>query len=158
GVVDEFSQKLGKDTPLAWTVGAAVPTFFGADGLVVLDPSAKRPALDFFSTNYDQLKVLLYAVTPADYEAFCVAMRNRWNHDRPPKLPGRKVYDKLIATGGGKNQLTETHVDLTPALAGSGLGHAIAIVEPYPWTDKDSPAPRLISWVQSTRLGIDAYV
>jgi len=158
GVVDEFGQRLGKDTPLSWTVGDASPTFFGADGLVVLDPSAKRPTLDFFSTNYDQLKVALYAVTPADYEAFCVAMRDRWNHERPPKLPGRKVYDKLVATGGGKNQLTETHVDLTPALAGSGLGHAIAIVEPSPWTDKDSPAPRLISWVQSTRLGIDAYV
>ena len=157
-VADEFGQTLGKDAPLSWTVGDASPTFFGADGLVVVDPSAKRPTLDFFTTNYDQLKVQLYAVTPADYEAFCVAMRNRWNHDKPPAMPGRKVTDKLVATGGGKNQLTETHVDLGPALAGSGLGHAIAIVEPYPWTDKNSPVPRMISWVQSTRLGIDAYV
>jgi uncharacterized protein YfaS (alpha-2-macroglobulin family) len=162
GVVDEFGQKLGKDVPLSWAVSDAVPTFYGAEGLVVLDPSAKRPTLDLFSTNYEKLEVQLYAVSPADYDAFCVAMRNLWNHDRPPAMPGRKVYDGKVATGGGKNQLVETHIDLTPALAASGpghaIGHAIAVVQPYPWTAKDSPRPRLVSWVQSTGLGIDAYV
>ncbi|TMQ07006.1 MAG: hypothetical protein E6J90_44595 [Deltaproteobacteria bacterium] len=156
-VTDEFGQTLGSDAALTWSVGDASPTFFGADGLVVLDPSAKQPTLDFFSTNFEQLKVELYAVTPADYDAYLLAMRDQWNHDRRPTLPGRKVFDQRVATGGGRNQLAETHVDLRPALAG-GLGHAIAVVEPYPWNTKDSPPPRQISWVQSTRLGIDAHV
>src|SRR6185503_16613903 len=51
----------------------------------------------------------------------------------------------------------ETSVDLAPALARSGLGHAIAIVEPYPWKEKYDP-PRLISWVQSTKLAVDVSV
>ncbi|HMG22003.1 MAG TPA: Ig-like domain-containing protein, partial [Kofleriaceae bacterium] len=157
GVVDGFGQSLGKDAQLAWSVGDAAPTFFGADGLVVLDPSATRPTLDFFSTGYDKLKVQLYAVTPADYEAYRTAMRNLWNHDRPPQMPGRKVFDQLVATGAGNNQLAETHVDLRPALGAGGLGHAIAVVEPSPWTGRGRP-PRQISWVQSTRLGLDAHV
>ncbi|HET7505809.1 MAG TPA: Ig-like domain-containing protein, partial [Kofleriaceae bacterium] len=157
GVVDELGQRLGKDTELRWAVGDARPTFFGASGLVVLDPGARRPTLDFFSTGYDQLAVQLYAVSPADYDAFSAAVRELWNHDRPPRMPGKKVLDKKIATGGGKNQLVETQVDLGPALGAGGLGHAIAIVEPVPWTDH-GPPPRMISWVQSTRLGIDAYV
>ena len=31
------------------------------------------------------------------------------------------------------------------------------MVEPYPWKEKYDP-PRLISWVQSTKLAVDAYV
>ncbi|HEX8114786.1 MAG TPA: MG2 domain-containing protein, partial [Kofleriaceae bacterium] len=157
GVVDQFGQALGKDETLTWDVGDAAPEFFGPDGLVVLDPSATRPTLDFFSSNYERLSVQLYAVAPADFEAYRTALRNLWNHDHPPQLPGRKVFDQRIATGGGPNQLAETRIDLRPALGPGGLGHAIAVVEPSPWTAK-SPPPRLISWVQSTRLGIDVHV
>lgn len=157
GVVDAFGQALGNDAALSWSVGDAAPTFFGVDGLVVLDPAAKRPTLDVFSTSYDRLNVQLYAVAPADYEAFRSAMRNLWNHDRPPQMPGRKVFDQRVATAGGANQLAETHVDLQPALGPGGLGHAIAVIEPSPWTGRGRP-PRLISWVQSTRLGLDAHV
>ncbi|HEU4730007.1 MAG TPA: alpha-2-macroglobulin family protein [Kofleriaceae bacterium] len=157
GVVDEFGQRLGKDAQLPWAVGDAMPAFYGASGLVVLDPGARRPTLDLFSTGYDQLAVQLYAVAPADYDAFSAAVRELWNHDKPVRMPGRKVLDKKIAVGGGKNQLVETHVDLEPALGAGGLGHVVAIVEPTPWTDR-GPPPRMISWVQSTRLGIDAYV
>jgi len=94
GVVDEFGQTLGKDAPLSFSVGDASPTFFGADGMVVADPAAAHPSLDFFTTNYDQLKVQLYAVTPADYDAFLLALRNQWNRDHPTPLPGRKVFDQ----------------------------------------------------------------
>jgi uncharacterized protein YfaS (alpha-2-macroglobulin family) len=156
GVVDQFGQALGKDEALTWDVGDAVPELFGPDGLVVLDPAATRPTLDVFSTSYERLSVQLYAVTPADFEAYRTALRNGWNHDRPPRLPGRKVFDQRIATAGGPNRLAETRIDLGPALGAGGLGHAIAVVEPSPRTD-GSP-PRLVAWVQSTRLGIDVHV
>ncbi|HEV7555542.1 MAG TPA: MG2 domain-containing protein, partial [Kofleriaceae bacterium] len=55
----------------------------------------------------------------------------------------------------GNNTLVETSVDLAPALA-HGLGHVIAFVEPYPWNEK-SPPPRMIAWIQSTKIGIDAH-
>ncbi len=157
GLLDEFGQQLGADTTLTFTVGDAMPSFFGPSGMVVLDPAAKKPTLDFFSTNYEHLKVRLYQVTPADYDAWGFYMRNYWNKDKPPKVPGKKVFDQLVSASKKKNDLVETSLDLKPALDGAGLGHAIAIVEPYPWTEDWDP-PRLMSWVQSTRLGVDAFV
>ncbi len=157
GLLDAFGQTLGKDATLTFSVGDPEPTFFGPNGMVVLDPTAKRPSLDFFSTNYPQLKVRIYKVGPLDYDAFGNYLRNQWNKDKPPKLPGTAVFDQLVKTLPGKNDLVETHVDLQPALSKLNLGHAIAIVEPYPWKEDWEP-PRMISWVQSTRLAIDAHV
>ena len=154
---DEFGQTLDQEETKSFNVGDAQPTFFGPDGLVVLDPAAKAPTLDFFSVNYPQLKVRLYKVTPADYDAYGTYMRNRWNHDKPPHLPGMIALDKLVRTTAGNNELVETHVDLSPALDKAGFGHVIAVVEPYPWKEDYEP-PQLISWVQATKLGIDAYV
>jgi hypothetical protein len=154
---DTFGQTLGSDTTLNFTVGDPTPSFFGPSGMVVVDPAAKKPTLDFFTINYEQLKVRLYAVEPNDYDAYGRYMQNRWNHDHPPKVPGKKVFDQLVATTKGTNHLVETSVDLMPAMKASGVGHAIAIVEPYPWKESYEP-PQMIAWVQATKLGIDAHV
>jgi uncharacterized protein YfaS (alpha-2-macroglobulin family) len=154
---DTFGQTLGEDTTLTFTVGDPMPTFFGPSGMVVVDPAAKKPTLDFFTINYEQLNVQLYAVEPNDYDAFGRYMQNRWNHDHPPKVPGRKVFDQLVPTTKGTNHLVETSVDLMPAMKASGVGHAIAIVEPYPWKESYQP-PQMIAWVQATKLGLDAHV
>ena len=154
---DTFGQTLGADTTLTFSVGDPTPTFFGPSGMVVLDPGAKKPTLDFFTINYEQLKVRLYQVVPGDYDAFGRYMRDRWNHDHPPAMPGKKVFDALVATKKGPNQLVETSVDLMPALNKAGLGHVIAVVEPYPWKESWQP-PQMIAWVQATRLGLDAHV
>ena len=151
---DAFGQTLGKSTELTWTVGDAVPTFYGPNGMVVLDPLAKKPTLDFFSTNYDQLKVRLYKVTPADYDAWGAHVLDRDGKHPPP--PGTLVVDKMIDTTQGANKLVETHIDLAPALT-NGVGHVIAIVEPSPWHEK-YPPPHMESWVQATKLGLDAHV
>ncbi len=156
GVLDQFGQTLGKDATLTFKVGDAQPNFFGPSGMVVVDPSAKTPTLDFFTTNYEQLKVRLYKVVPADYDAYGFYIQNQWNKDKPPRVPGTKVFDQLVKTSGSKNALVETHVELASALS-NNLGHVLAIVEPYPWTEKYDP-PRLITWAQSTKLGIDAHV
>ncbi|MGN6106364.1 MAG: Ig-like domain-containing protein, partial [Kofleriaceae bacterium] len=155
-LLDVFGQRLGKDAAVSIQVTDATPVFFGPDGLVVADPAAARPTLDVFTTNYTHLKVKLYQVSPSDFDAYGHYLRNRWNHDKPPRLPGKLVFDQSIKTTGGDNQLVETAIDLSPALRG-GLGHAIAVVEPSPWTESYDP-PRLISWVQATRLGVDAYI
>ncbi|HEY4179017.1 MAG TPA: alpha-2-macroglobulin family protein [Kofleriaceae bacterium] len=156
-ITDSFGQTLGKDETRDWIVGDAQPTFFGPQGMTVLDPAAKNPTLDFFSTNYPQLSVKLYSVEPKDYDAFALYMRNMWNHDKPPHMPGKLIYDKKIKTNGGANELSETSIDLIPAIGEDRLGHAVAIVEPYPWKFDWEP-PRMISWVQATKLAVDAYV
>ena len=155
-VRDEFGQTLGKKETHSFNVGDAQPSFFGPSGLVVLDPIAAKPTLDFFSRNYDQLKVRLYKVTPADYDAYLFYMRNQWNKDRPPPIPGTKVVENEVKTTTGRNDLVETSVDLSPALA-NGAGHVLALVEPFPWREKYEP-PRLVSWVQATKLAVDAAV
>ncbi|HSK00475.1 MAG TPA: Ig-like domain-containing protein, partial [Kofleriaceae bacterium] len=156
-LADQFGQTLGGDQTVSWIVGDAHPTFFGPAGVVVLDPAAKQPALEFFSTSYSALKVRLYKVVPSDFDQYRTYLREQWNRARPPKLPGALAFDQLVQTGGGANQLAETAIDLAPALGKSGLGHAIAVVEPHPWKDPGEP-PRMVSWVQSTRLAVDAYV
>lgn len=155
GLVDRFGQTLGKDASFSWRTGKAEPNFYGPSGVVVLDPAARKPTLDVFSTNYDGLKVQLYAVTPADYQAWGEYMRRQGSR-KPAPMPGRKVFDQLIKVGGKADELTESHLDLAPALT-NGLGHVVAIVEPSPWRQRWEP-PRLIAWVQSTRLAVDAAV
>jgi uncharacterized protein YfaS (alpha-2-macroglobulin family) len=156
-LTDEFNQTLGKDETRTFSVGDAHPTFYGPSGLVVLDPAASKPTLDFFSTNYDSLKVKLYKVQPSDVTAFGRYMREQWRRDNRPTPPGTVVFDQLIKTKVAPNELVETQIDLAPALAKSGLGHAIAIVEPHPWPHRYDP-PRMIAWVQSTKLAVDAHV
>ncbi|HEY0781735.1 MAG TPA: Ig-like domain-containing protein, partial [Thermoanaerobaculia bacterium] len=107
-IVDQFGQRLGQDRTLSFDVGSAYPTFFGPSGVVVLDPAAKRPALQFFSTNYEQLKVRLYRVTEADYDGFVNYLRNQWNHDHPPQMPGTKVVDQLVKIAATSDKLVET--------------------------------------------------
>lgn len=156
-IVDEFGQTLGKDDSHTYSVGDANPYFFGPSGMVVLDPAAPKPTLDFFTTNYDQLKVKLFQVDPTtDLVAYGHYLNEQWNHDHPPKPPGRNVFDRTIKTTGGQNDLVETSIDLAPALRG-GYGHAVAVVEPYPWKEPYQP-PRMIAWVQATKIGIDAHV
>ena len=157
GIVDEFGQHLGKDSPLEFHVTNAVPTFYGPEGMVVLDPVGKARTLDFFSTNYPAMKVRIYKVGSGDFDAYANYLRNQWNKDKPPRLPGKQVVDKLISTTAGKDKLVETALDLSAALSGDGFGQAIAIVEPSPWTEDYDP-PRMVSWVQSTHLGVDAHV
>lgn len=156
GVLDSFGQTLGKDQSLDFRVTDAMPTFYGPSGMVVLDPSAKKPSLDVFTTNYEALKVKLYKVEPKHYDAWGFFLQNQWNNKKPPSVPGSKVLDQLVTTSKSKNELVETHVDLSAALSG-GVGHVIAIVEPYPWKEKWDP-PRLYAWVQATKLGVDAFV
>ncbi len=155
-IVDEFGQKLGDNDKRTFMVGDPEPAFFGPSDMVVLDPMAKGRTLDFFSTSYDALKVTLYKVTPADYAAYTKYQQERYRRDKPPVLPGTKVFDDLVKVATGKELLTETHVDLSPALDANGFGHVIAVIHPSPWTEQGAP-PELMSWVQATRLGIDAH-
>ncbi|MCB9561597.1 MAG: Ig-like domain-containing protein [Kofleriaceae bacterium] len=157
GIVDGFAQTLGKDVTLTFKTGDAYPEFYGPSGMVVVDPASKTPTYDLFTTNYESLKVRLYQVEPKDFTAFATYMNKYWDVKRRPKLPGKKVFDQLIQIDGAKDTLTETHIDLTPALGKGKHGHVIAVVEPYPWKQNWDP-PVLHTWLQVTQLAVDAYV
>ncbi|HEY8375755.1 MAG TPA: MG2 domain-containing protein, partial [Nannocystis sp.] len=53
--------------------------------------------------------------------------------------------------------LHETAIDLSPALR-DGLGHAIVVVEPTVAPAEPWQRQRVLTWVQATRIGLDAFV
>ena len=154
-LTDAFGQTLGETAMRTFTVGDARPRFDGPYAMVVLDPAAPARTYDLFTTNYDELDVKLYKVTPADLDAYTTFLENRWNQDKPPRVPGTQVLATRVKTGA-RNQLVETKVDLAKAITGK-YGHAIAIVEPRPWMH-DRRAPQQIAWLQATDLGVSAHV
>lgn len=156
-LTDEFGQTLGEPEELSFRVGNAEPNFWGPGGLVVLDPAAKKHSLDVFSTNYDKLKVRVYAVTPRDWDAFAQYMHDPYDKSRQLRTPpGKRVVDQVVAVKSARDELVETAIDVGPALV-DGLGHAIVVVEPTPWPHRWNP-PVVHAWVQSTRIGLDAFV
>jgi uncharacterized protein YfaS (alpha-2-macroglobulin family) len=156
-IKDQFGQTLGTEDKRTFLVGDPDTEFYGPSDMVVLDPMAKGRTLDFFTSSYKNLKVRLYKVTAADYEKFIELRQTSWRKDKPPVMPGTKVFDAMVPVKNGTGILSETNLDLSPALDANGFGHVIAFVQPSPWNDP-SPPPELVSWVQATHLGIDAHV
>src|SRR5690606_13539437 len=56
-LVDTFGQALGDDEELTFQVGDAHPQLFARTGLVIADPSAKKPTYDVHSINIPSLDV-----------------------------------------------------------------------------------------------------
>ena len=151
---DAFGQPLQDPGPLAFTVGPAVPSIAGPRSeFVVLDPAG--PArVAVYSVGHAALRVRVFAVTPADWAAWHRYRQASWR-DESATPPGRAAVDTMVRVGGGGEELVETGVDLSPALAG-GLGQAIVVVEPTS-RSRETRGQSVRAWVQSTRLGLDAF-
>ena len=154
-IADDFGQTLGTPQTATYQVGDPDTSFDGPSGIVVLDPTAAKPTLDVFTTQYDELAVTLYKVGPSELDAFANYQAKR-NNPNAPSMPGKKVFDGTVKTSG-KDLLSETKIDLMPAMNAKGLGHVVAFVSPRPSKDAYNRLER-ISWIQSTRLGIDVHV
>ncbi len=148
-IEDEFGQTLGEGFSAEIRVGSMEPELRG-DGTgkdyVILDPHAK-PLFSVYSVNYPSLKVRLYAVKPEDYQAFLNFKEESRN--AVPTL-GKLVFDRSVAVKGGRDEASETRIDISPALNGK-FGHAVLIVET---PDKKS----VIEWLEATQIGVDALV
>ncbi|HEY5935660.1 MAG TPA: Ig-like domain-containing protein, partial [Kofleriaceae bacterium] len=164
GLKDRSGQTLGKDATRTIPIGDARELFLGPNGLVVLDPALAAPSIDVHTTNHPELKVKLYRVGPADFPAYEAFYRERWRRRGDPgtaaKPPGKLVSDLIVKTTVGANQFVATKIDLAAALGGA-RGHVLAVIEPHPWDlvkHRRREAPRAISWVQVTKLAVDAHV
>lgn len=160
-ITDIFGQTLGKDETVEFKVGPALPLIFlSGNGFAVLDPDGPRQ-LSLYTVNYRTVKVGLYAVEPGDWSKFQVyrQLHYRGPDDAVAKqatLPGRLIYSKQIELKNSSNNMIETAIDLTPAFK-DGFGQALVAVESItPASDRyHSP---LLCWVQSTQIGLDAFV
>ena len=156
-LTDTFGQTLTGGATTTFTVGAAPASLTSQGGnFVVLDPTAK-PNYSVYSINQPSLKVQIRAVSPADWEAYRLFLRNLYyDEQKRPPLPGRVVVDKIIQVENKPDELVETRLDLSPALNG-GLGHAIVYIEPTIKQDKYDRT-KIVAWTESTQIGLDAFV
>jgi len=156
---DQFGQTLQPPVGLTFNVGPAEPSLFDAGGnFVVLEPTG-QPKLSVYSVNSPSLRVSIYAVEPKDYDAYTAYMRfvSGYDNGRREKQftpPGTLVSSKTIEVKGQPDEMTETQLDLSPALK-RGLGNAFVIVEPSP-RKRDQEILR--TWVEVTNIGLDAFV
>ena len=159
---DAFGQQLGKDETLEFKVGSANPMIFlSGDGFVVLDPDGPRQ-LTLYTVNFRTVKVNLYAVEPGDWLPFQIYRQLHYSGanevigKKKATLPGRLIYSKQLELKNSPNDMIETAIDLTPAFK-DGFGQALVTVESItPASDRyHSP---LLCWVQSTQIGLDAFV
>jgi alpha-2-macroglobulin len=154
GLIDVYGQTLGKPKALTFRVGDAEPSFFGPNGLVVLDPAARKPSLSVFTMNTPALDVRLHRVTPADWPAYVRYLQHQHGPDAS-SIPGTKVVSTQVKVQGVAGELAETAIDLGPALAGKH-GHVVAVVEPATWHEQHWK-PRTVAWLQVTEIGLDAF-
>ena len=163
-IKDRFGQTLTGDNQFTFKVTTADPRLFATgEGFIVLDPAVRR-TFNVYSVNYRQLKVKLYKVTPDDWQKFRlyqVALRNQ-KEKATPLTPGTIVFDKVIDLTSRPDELSETAIDLSPALTNS-YGQVFVQVEPV--EEKSAPVRvyayptegRIEAWVQATDIGIDAF-
>ncbi len=117
GIVDVFGQSLEPGPALAFTVGPAPAALFAPGGdFVVLDP-AGGPRFPVHSINHDSLHVEAYAVGPEDWAAWHAYRQGSFRNEAATP-PGRRVLDTTVRVAGEPDALTETRLDLAPALAG----------------------------------------
>jgi alpha-2-macroglobulin len=152
---DIYDQTFDRDLALDFDVGPAEPQLFSAsDDMVVLDPAGPR-AYPVYSVNEPSLRVRLHAVGPSDWAKYRAWHEHSDETKRPP-LPGRVVFDKVIRPAKRPDELVTTMVDLKPLLTGLH-GHGVVHVESTRPVKHAWERGELITWVQSTELGLDAW-
>ncbi len=158
---DQFDQTLGKDETVEFKIGAMQPWIgLSSQGLVVLDPAGPRQ-ISLYSVNYQTVKVSLYSVQPEDWIKFQSYRQLRYGNLNNPAaksatLPGRLVFSRQIDLKQASNEMIETAIDLTPALK-DGLGQVVVAIETITPGSDNYHSP-MLAWVQSTRIGLDAFV
>jgi len=161
---DVYGQTLGKDEVRTINVGPSERMLSSTLGaMIVLDPMSKKRRVPVYVMNYPELEVELYKVDPAkhwsEYQRY---VREHWQDDGPKTPPGERVFAKTIPTGMTPEELSQVDIDLTPALTGD-FGQVIVLVRPKGGGDSDQNGYRrdreqIVSWVQVTQLGLDAWV
>jgi alpha-2-macroglobulin len=158
-IQDVFGQKLTRDENLTFKVGSADKHLVGPDqNFVTLDPAGGDPVFSVFSINYEKLDVQINAVQPSDWPAFKTYMQKYQQTDKAIKIPGRQVYSKTVDIKSVPDSLSETAIPFKQFLDGNS-GQFIIIVKPHLGLLQKIEYWQIVqSWVQITRIGLDAFV
>lgn len=158
-LTDGFGQTLARPVSTVIRVGPADRNLYAQGGaMVVLDPNAAR-TFSVYSTNIPAIRVKLYAVEPTEWHQYQQYYR-RLNYDdgQRPAMPGKLISEKTVQVNSKPDDLVETRVDLTPGLP-QAFGSVILDIEPATgMTTEQRRTMRVVTWVQSTQIGLDAFV
>jgi len=154
---DIYGQRLGQPATASIKVGSAEATMYAQGGfMTVLDPTA-IPSFSIYSTNHANVRVRIHKVTPEDWHAYQQYVRYlNYDDGRRPVMPGIVFSDKVMPIKNVADELVETRIDLARALNG-GFGNLILDIEPTIKRDKYDRT-RIVTWIQSTQIGLDAFV
>jgi hypothetical protein len=157
GLPDTFGQTLGREVQATFMFKSAEPALFAEDHPMIVADPASQGKYAVFSINEPKLRVRVYQVAPTDFAAY-QRYRRDWDYDRKAtQPPGRLVTDKVISTNGVADELTETGVDLSPALQ-KGFGHAVVLVDTTRPQRNQWDRDFIRVWVQSTQIGLHAQL
>lgn len=159
-IEDIFGQRLDEPVTLTFYTGDMGTYLSGPSGpLVTLDPTAQTPAFPIYTVNISKVRVRAYQVSPEDWPAF-VRYQATYYNEPQPEPPGRQVLNTTLDIDAPQDMLTETNIDLSPALGGR-YGHLIVIVDTPPSLLEllfpKHYTPVVQTWVQVTDIGLDAF-
>ena len=160
---DIFGQQLGKDALLTFKVGKAGPVLVNTgQNFLTLDPTASKQIFSVYAINYDRLHLKVYSVQPNDWPSFQQYLREWQQTDRPSKMPGILVEDKVLNLDIPTDTLSQVDINLGSYINGK-FGHIVVVIEPPASVfenDEDKWrrfSQTIITWVQVTQIGLDAY-
>ncbi|NND76096.1 MAG: hypothetical protein HKN44_13920 [Ilumatobacter sp.] len=161
-IQDTFGQTLGQEIAVRCRVGPAEPFLIGpSQRFVTTDPFVEAPGLTYTTVNHDDLRVTAWQVSPEQYGEYVRHLEQYYSDTRPPDPDWPVVLDTEVAIDADPDVVVETVVDLTAAFEASN-GPIVVRTEVIP-----APGPRdddfwrnqpVLTWVQQTTLGVDAFV
>ncbi len=154
---DTFGQQLGESVTTTIKTGSAEATLYANRGfMTVLDPTAAK-FFSVYSTNHRNMRVKMYRVNPEDWHAYQQYVRYiNYDDGRRPAMPGTLISNNVVPIENVADELVETRIDLSKGLT-SGLGNIVIDIEPTVKRDQYDRT-RVIRWLQSTQIGLDAFV
>ena len=162
GLTDRFGQTLGEDTQTQFRIGPmeAFLTAGSHGPITILDPYGK-PSFPIYTVNVYAVNVRAYRVGPEQFIEYQQWRSNHWREDRDDP-PGELVMERKLEISRQFDTVVETEIDLTAALDGV-TGHLILYIEPEggmlsALLNRQLQDTRIISWVQVTEIGLDAFV
>ena len=161
-LTDLFGQSLADETEVQFRIGPmeAFLTDKGEGPITILDPYG-QPAFPIYTVNVNEVKVRAYRVAPEQYLEY-QEWRSNYRRNNQEVPPGDLVMERTLEISRQDDQMIETEIDLTDALD-RDTGHLILYVEPEigllsSLFNRRLQEMRIISWVQVTSIGLDAFV
>ena len=153
---DGFGQTLGRSVSRSFSVGDAHPMLSAnGSGYVVLDPNGP-PRFSIYTINQPSVKVRIFAVTVEQWRSYQQFLQTRGQRPQAPQTPpGELVKTQTLTINSQADEMTETAIDLSPAMKNGG-GHAILAIEPM--VKRRDWEQEILLWVQATQIGLDAFV